>query len=334
VSAVRRLGIVGTGGIAHEMAGAARGSRRVVVTAVASRDEARAAAFAAEYDLERAHAGYERMLADRDLDAVYVATPHRHHAEWAIAALRAGKHVLCEKPMTVNAAEAERVIQAARESGTCLMEAYAYLFHPQTHALQRLLEEQRVGEVRGIAVTFSFAADDADVDRLTDSRLAGGGILDVGCYCVSMSQLVTAGGEPTAVVGAAALDPVQHVDLHAAAVLTYPGPVIAQIACAVALDQRHEVRVSGTHGEIVIDQPCWIPEARDSDTTIRIHRGDAVETITVPSEGHIFALELDGFARLIAEGPAAWEASWARSLATMRTLDRWRAAVGVRYDWA
>jgi predicted dehydrogenase len=328
-----RLGILGTGSIAHEMAAAARGSRAVAVTAVGSRDGARASRFAEQHGIERAYGGYQALVVARNLDAVYVATPHRHHAEWAIAALREGKHVLCEKPMTVNAPEAERLIRVARDSGTCVMEAYAYLFHPQTLALRRLLEERRVGEVRGITVTFSFAADDADIGRLTDHRLAGGGILDVGCYGVSMSQLITGIDEPSAVVGAADLDPVQRVDLQATGVLTYPGPVIAQIACAVALDQPHEVRVSGTRGELVIDQPCWIPECRESATAIGIKRGDAVETINVPSGGHIFALELDGFAGLIADGPAAWEASWARSLGTMRTLDRWRAAVGVRYDW-
>ncbi len=111
--------------------------------------------------------------------------------------------------------------------------------------------------------------------------------------------------------------------------LTYPGQIIAQVACGVALAQRDEVRVSGTRGEIVIERPCWIPDCRDATTHIELD-GDVIE---VPAEGHIFALELDAFAALIAAGPAAWERSWARSLATMRTLDRWREAAGVRYDW-
>ena len=328
-----RLGIVGTGGIAHELAAAAQGSPSVVVTGVASRDLARAKAFAADYDLEHAHGGYASLMAQSDLDAVYVATPHRHHAEWAIAALRAGKHVLCEKPITVNAEEAERVIRVARESDRCVMEAYAYLFHPQTQTLLRILDAGEIGAVRGIAVTFSFAADDQDIGRLTDHELAGGGILDVGCYGVSMSQLIAGPDEPLSVVGAAHLDPSERVDLQAVAALTFPGPVIAQLACAVSLDQRHEIRVSGSRGELVIDEPCWIPEVRQRATTILIHRGEQVEAIDIPGPGHIFALELEGFAQLIADGPAAWEASWARSLATMRTLDRWRAAVGVRYDW-
>ena len=141
-----RLGIVGTGGIAHELAAAAQGSPSVVVTGVASRDLARAKAFAADYDLEHAHGGYASLMAQSELDAVYVATPHRHHAEWTIAALRAGKHVLCEKPITVNAEEAERVIRVARESDRCVMEAYAYLFHPQTQTLLRLLDAGEIGD--------------------------------------------------------------------------------------------------------------------------------------------------------------------------------------------
>ncbi len=318
-----RLGILGTGAIAAEVADAAD------VAAVASRNADRAAGFAAAHGIPRAFGSYGELMADPRLDAVYVATPHRSHAELTIAALRAGKHVLCEKPVTVNAAEAEEVIAAARDAGRLVMEAFAYRFHPQTRTLLRMISDGAIGDVRAVSVTFSFAAGPGEIGRLTSHELAGGGILDVGCYCVSMSQLLAGGGEPAVVAGAARLDPVERVDLQAAALLTYPGPVIAQVECAVTLGQRHEVRVSGTAGEIVIDQPCWIPECRDTPT--RIASGS--EVLEIPAEGHIFALELAGFEALIAAGPAAWERSWAESLATMRTLDRWRAAAGVRYDW-
>ncbi len=327
-----QLGILGTGGIAAELAEAAPGSSRAMVAAVASRDAERAAGFARRHGIDRWHGSYQELLGDPAIDAVYVATPHRQHAEWTCAAMAHHKHVLCEKPLTVNAAEAETVIAAARESGVLVMEAFAYLFHPQTHALLQLLEQRRIGAVREISVTFSFTTDDADRGRILDHALAGGGILDVGCYCVSMAQLIT-GEEPIAVTGTAELDPVERVDLHAVGALTFPRAVVAQVECAVALAQPDQLRISGTDGEIVIAQPCWIPECRDSDTSIEVRTAARTEVIEIGRTGHIFALELDAFAQLIDADAREWERSWAQSLATMRTLDRWRAAVGVSYDW-
>ena len=214
------------------------------MVSIASRDAERATAFARRHGISRRHGAYQDLLDDPAVDAVYVATPHRQHAEWTRAALAHHKHVLCEKPLTVNAGEAETVIAAARESGMVVMEAFAYLFHPQTHALLQLLEQRRIGELRQIAVTFSFTTDDADRSRLIDHALAGGGILDVGCYCVSMAQLIT-GQEPIAVTGTAELDPLQRVDLHAVGTLIFPRAVVAQVECAVALEQPHQLRISG-----------------------------------------------------------------------------------------
>ena len=327
-----RLGILGTGSIAAELAKAAPGSSRVTVVSVASRDADRAASFARRHGIPRWNRSYPELLEDPEVDAVYVAAPHRQHAELACAALAHHKHVLCEKPLTVNAVEAETVVAAARESGMLVMEAFAYLFHPQTRALLRLLDQGRIGELRQIAVTFSFTTDAADRGRLIDHALAGGGILDVGCYCVSMAQLIT-GQEPIAVTGTAELDTVQRVDLHAVGTLTFPRAVVARVECAVALEQPHQLLISGEHGEIAIGRPCWIPECRDSDTAIELRTAGRTEVIEIARSGHIFALELDGFAQLIEAGAGEWERSWAQSLATMRTLDRWRAAVGVRYDW-
>jgi predicted dehydrogenase len=327
-----RLGILGCGSIAAELADASSRSGRVTVVSAASRDAERAAGFARRHGIPRWHGSYQELLEDPAIDAVYVATPHRQHAEWTRAAVSHHKHVLCEKPLTVNAGEAEAVIAAARESGMLVMEAFAYLFHPQTHALLQLLGQGRIGGLREIAVRFSFTTGDTDRSRVIDHALAGGGILDVGCYCVSMAQLIT-GQEPIAVTGTAELDPVQRVDLHAVGTLTFPRAVMAQVECAVALEQPDQLRISGAEGEIVIDRPCWIPECRDADTRIELHTGTGTEVIEIGRSGHIFAIELDGFAQLIDAGAREWEQSWAQSLATLRTLDRWRAAVGVSYDW-
>ena len=131
----------------------------------------------------------------------------------------------------------------------------------------------------------------------------------MGCYCVSMAQLIT-GQEPIAVTGTAELDPVQGVDLHAVGTLAFPRAVLAQVECAVALEQPDQLRISGAEGEIVIDRPCWIPECRDSDTAIELRTPADTEVIKIGRSGHIFALELDGFAQLIDAGAGEWERSW------------------------
>ena len=222
----------------------------------------------------------------------------------------------------------------ARANG-CVMEAYAYLFHPQTHDALRLTRRRvKSATVRGIAVTFSFAADDHDIDRLTDHELAGRRHprrrllrrVDVAADRRPRRAALGCGGCPPRPRPSGST-------CKRSRLLTFPGPVIAQLACAVALDQRHEIRVSGSRGELVIDRAVLDPRGAharddDSDSSRRAGRSDRHPQ----PRAHLRA-RARRLRSLIAAGPAAWERSWARSLATMRTLDRWRAAVGVRYDW-
>lgn len=334
-----RWGVLGTGSIADEMVAAMRGARRCVAQAVASRDRAKSEAFAAHHGVATAHTGYEALLADPEVDVVYIALPHQEHARWAIAAVQAGKHVLCEKPLTVGAPAAERVVAVARQAGVMLVEAFAYRFHPQTRVLLDLIRDQAIGEVRTIRVSFGYEMPDAATTRIILNALAGGGILDVGCYCTAISRDIVAAAtgiaapEPDEVAAVACLHPVERTDELSAAVMRFGG-VVATLACGVTLSQDNELVVAGTQGTIRVEHPCWLDGRRDASSIVEVRPLDGEkQEIAIPGGQHVFALEADGVAALLDAGPAGWEEACADTLANMRTLDRWRAAVGVHYPF-
>jgi predicted dehydrogenase len=334
-----RFGVLGTGAIASEVVDAIRHSDDCETIAVASRDPRRAEDFCAAHHVPTAYGGYDALLADRDVDIVYIATPHPQHAAWAIRAAEAGKDVLCEKPLALNATDAAAMIDAARRHQTFLIEAFAYLHHPQTHTLLRLVREGAIGEVCVIDVSFSYAGDAAAEPRILVRDLGGGAILDVGCYCVSAARQIAAaatgrpGIEPTSVTGMASLDPVQAVDRYAAGILRFERDILAQLATGVTLDQDDHVRVYGTGGHLHIERPCWHGRWRDNPSPIILTRRDyTTETIAVPTGRSVFAYQADGVAAMLARGRETCHESWQDTLASMRTLDRWRAACGVYYN--
>ena len=257
-------GIVGTGEIAAVFADALCSSALCQVAAVGSRTDTAATAFATQHGIRRAHASYEALFADPDVDAVYIATPHSRHAELAIRAAEARKHVLCEKPLAVNWAAATAMAQAAEDAGVVLMEALMYRFHPQLRALIELIGSGAIGEVHTIRASFGFATRDLpDEDRLLAPALAGGAILDVGVYPASIATSIAAAVDrraaagPEVVTGTAVLGPT-GVDERAAAVLRYPAGVTAQIACAITAVLPDEVAVLGSAGTLRLDPPPWI----------------------------------------------------------------------------
>ncbi|GAA3549412.1 Gfo/Idh/MocA family oxidoreductase [Amycolatopsis ultiminotia] len=329
-----RWGLLAAGTIAAEFAKGVERSRHGVLTAVAARTAERARDFATRFDLPKAYDSYENLLADPEVDAIYIATPHALHAEWAIRAAEAGKHVLCEKPLTVNAAEAEKVIDAARRNDVFLMEAFMYRLHPQTRRLVELIESGAIGEVRAVDVTFSFDSGANDAARLADPALGGGGILDVGCYCTSLARLVaqaatgTAAAEPTSVTGMARLTG-RGVDEFAMGLLRLPGGIIAQLSCGYRLSQDDHIRVYGTTGRLSVPKPAWTHEMRPpgvSTIVLTPETGES-EVIEIEATEDVFAREADHVARHVADRQAP-ELTWAETIANMRTLDRWRAAVG------
>jgi predicted dehydrogenase len=185
-----RWGILSTGNIARTFARGLRDSQSGQLLAVASRDQASADKFAAELDVPRAYSSYDALLADAEIDAVYIATPHPMHAQWAIRAADAGKHVLCEKPLTLNSPEAARAVEAAQRNGVQLMEAFMYRCHPQTAKIVELIQSGALGEIRGVEASFGFSSGAGADSRLHAPELGGGAILDVGCYAVSFCRLV------------------------------------------------------------------------------------------------------------------------------------------------
>ena len=333
-----RWGLLAAGNIANAFADGVKHSRSGTLAAVGSRSLDKAQAFADKHGIGKTHGSYEALLADESVDAVYVSTPHPQHAQWTMGALEAGKHVLCEKPIGVNAAEAEAMFDAAAAAGRVLMEAFMYRCSPLTARLVELLRGKAIGDVQLIDAAFSFrAGDDAD-GRLLNNNLAGGGILDVGGYPVSLARLVAgvAVGEPfadpTAVSGAAYLG-ATGVDEWAAATLKFDGGIVAQVRCGVRLNATNGVTVYGTDGRIEIDSP-WIPMREGGRETIRVVRGKEIEEVVVETDGWLYGLEADAFAAAVRDGAPPHPAmSAADSLGNAAALDSWRRAIGLAYDF-
>lgn len=264
-----RIGILGAAKIAGSFMVGAKASTRVAVVSVASRDRGRAEAFAHHHDIPRAY-GYADLLADREVDAIYNPLPNSLHAEWSIAALRAGKHVLCEKPFTRHPAEVDAAFDAAERNGRLLSEAFMYRHNPQTAKLAELVRGGAIGELRLVRSAFSYALyDESNIRLRTD--VEGGALMDVGCYNVSGSRLL--GGEPERVWGEAWFGP-SGTDWVFAGTLRFPGDVLAIFDCGTALTSRDELEAIGSEGSLFLDDPwhCVHPvlEVRTEGSVERI----------------------------------------------------------------
>jgi predicted dehydrogenase len=246
-----RWGILSTARINDLVLAGARKSDRAQMVAVGSRDRARAEAYASEHGLERAHGSYQELVDDPDIEAVYISLPNAFHTEWSIRALRAGKHVLCEKPLTRHAREAEEAFDVAEEKGRLLMEGFMWRHNPQVQRLEALIAGGAVGEVRLIRAVHSFTADDPrDIRLLTE--LDGGSLMDVGCYCVHAARHLA--GEPERVYG----EPVRNadgVDIRFAATMLFPGGVVAQLSSGLDVPEIHELEVVGSAGSLFLSDP-------------------------------------------------------------------------------
>ena len=332
-------GLLAAGRIAGTFAGGLAHSKTGRALAVGSRSKEKAEKFGDEFDVPRRYGSYEELLADADVQAVYVATPHPMHAEWAIKSAEAGKHILCEKPLTINRAEAMAVIEAARQHDVFLMEAFMYRCHQQTARLLELVRGGAVGEVRLIKASFSFDAGSDPTSRLLANELGGGGILDVGCYATSMARLLAGAAagkdfaEPLELTGCGHLGET-GVDEWAIASLRFPGDIVAQLATGVRLGQTNTVEVYGTDGHIVVPWP-WIPSREGGTTKILLHRKgrEGPEEIVIETSDYLYAIEADTVAANIDRRQGAPPAmTWDDTLGNMRTLDMWREAVGLTYE--
>jgi predicted dehydrogenase len=281
------LGILSTAKINQAILEGTVRTEDVAVVAVGSRDAARAEAYANEHGISRSYGSYEAVLEDPDVDAVYIPLPNSLHVEWSIKAMEAGKHVLCEKPLSRHPEEVERAFDVAERTGRVLAEAFMWRHHPQVERLQALLG--RVGELRLVRGAFSFplAADDSGNIRLS-RELDGGALMDVGCYCVSAARLLA--GEPESCSGQQTLGG-DGVDIRFVAAMRFPGDVLAHFDCGMDLPFRDELEVVGSDGSLFCDDP-W--HSRSPVIEVRAADG-TVEVVEVPV-AHPYARQLEDFA--------------------------------------
>jgi predicted dehydrogenase len=252
-----RWGVLSTAKIGIEkVIPATLAAARCEVVAIASRDLGRAEAAASGLGIGRALGSYEDLLADPDVDAVYNPLPNHLHTEWTIAAARAGKHVLCEKPLATNAAEAEQMIRVCEAEGVLLMEAFMYRLHPTWEAVRELLASGRIGELKTVQSWFSYFNDDPnDIRNQLDA--AGGALYDIGCYCVNLSRMLF-GAEPIRVQGTVTRDPVTGVDTLTSGILDFDNG-IASFTCSTRAEPDQRVHIYGTEGRISLEIPFNIP---------------------------------------------------------------------------
>ena len=276
-------GILSTADINRKVIPGARASDKVDLVAVASRDQARADAYAREWEIPRAYGSYEALLADPEVEAIYISLPNTLHAEWSIKALDAGKHVLCEKPFSRHPEEVAASFDAAERNGRLLSEAFMYRHNPQTKKLAELVRDGAIGELRLIRSAFSYGLyEESNIRLRTD--VEGGALMDVGCYNVSGSRLL--GGEPERVWGEAWYGP-SGTDWVFTGTLRFPGDVVATFDCGTALWDRDDLEVIGSEGSLFLDDPwhCNVP-------VIEVRRDDGLERIELePVDSYRLELE-------------------------------------------
>ena len=334
-----RWGILGPGNIAQNFADGLAQAPSGVLTAIASTSAERRASFGERNKVaaDKRHATYEALIADKDVDAVYISTPHPWHAQWAIRAMRGGKAVLVEKPAGMNAAEVVALTEVAEQSGVFFMEAYMYRCHPQIARVLELIASGEIGTLRHLKANFGFNAPFKADSRLYDRNLGGGGILDVGGYTTSLARLIAGASmgqpfaEPTSlkgvgIVGKSGVDEVAH------ALLTFSNGFIAEIAVAVARNMDNRAIITGDKGTIELADP-WVPgrNAGPSDSKIIVTVDGKSRTEDIINPHQLFSFEAELASRAIlgrhkqAPHPAM---SWADSIGNNLAQDRWRAELG------
>src|SRR4051812_2439465 len=284
-----KWGIISTADINRKVIPGAHASDLVDLTAVASRDQARADTYAKEWQIPRAFGSYEALLDDPEVDAVYISLPNTMHCDWSIRALEAGKHVLCEKPLSRHPEEVSAAFDTAERTGRHLSEAFMYRHNPQTKRLQELVASGAIGELRVVRSAFGYSLYDHDNIRLR-TDVEGGALMDVGCYNVSGSRLLA--GEPERVWGEAGYGP-SGTDWIFTGTMRFPGDVIATFDCGTAMANRDELEAIGSEGSLFLDDP-W----HCNEPVIELRTGGGVERIEVERQDS-YRLELENLSDAI-----------------------------------
>ena len=301
-----RWGLLSTARINEAILNGAAQTDTTEVVAVASRDQARADAYAREHGIERAHGSYEALLQDDDVEVVYNSLPNSMHVEWSVRALEAGKHVLCEKPLDRRVEAVERAFDTADRAGRLLMEAFMYRHHPQSKKAAELVHGGAIGELRQLRSLFSFTlTDDADV-RLVPA-LDGGALMDLGCYCISMQRLLA--GEPELVFGRQRVGG-RGVDVGFVGVLQFPGEVFGEFHCGFDLPEGNGLEAIGSKGKLVVPDPV-----RCRDPHVEVD-GERIDVEDVDR----YYLQVENFSAAV-RGEAEPLLGRADALGQARTLD-------------
>jgi predicted dehydrogenase len=292
-----RWGVISTARIGiQKVIPALQGGKHSTVTAIASRDLAKAQAAAKALGLPKAYGSYEEILADPDVDAVYIGLPNHLHVPWSIQALQAGKHVLCEKPIALNATEAQQLLTVAQQHPRLkIMEAFMYRFHPQWQRARELVNTGQIGELRTIQSCFSYRnVDPQNIRNLAD--IGGGGLLDIGCYCISLSRFIF-DAEPQRVLGVAGFDPQFKTDILASGLLEFARGT-ATFTCGTQMAPYQRVNIFGSEGRVEIEIPFNAPP--DEPRKIWHQRGYAVSAIEVGAHDQ-YRIQGDQFSLAVLE---------------------------------
>jgi len=279
-----RWGVLGTARIARILFNdAVKGSRDGVLYGIASRDFAKAREWQAQFGFTRAYEGYAALIDDADIDAVYVPLPNHLHAQWCLRAIGAGKHVFCEKPATLNAAECARVVRAAQAAGVVFVENYSFLYHPQSAQLKEILRQGQIGRVVNLVCSFHNYMRKRDGNIRLRPEMGGGVLMDLGSYMVALSRFIF-DSEPLSVVGLGDPDPTYRVDLTFNGLLEFPAGRTATFATSFDNPGWQYLRVLGTEGELVLPTPL---HPRGVNDGIHLRR----ETVVKSGAGRFFSDE-------------------------------------------
>ncbi len=320
-----RWGVLGPGKIAKVFARELKKLPDAKITAVGSRSLNRAKEYAEEWGVERVYGGYEELVADPEIDIVYIATPHPFHKDNAMLCLNAGKPVLCEKPFTINTAEARAVVDLAREKKLFLMEAMWTRFLPAIAQTRKWIAEGAIGEPRMIVADFGFRAGLNPEGRLFNLDLGGGALLDVGVYAVSMASMILGGDAPVEIKGSAHIGET-GVDEQSGMLVRYPEGKLAILSCAVRTSTPQEARIFGTEGQIVLHSGFWCCKKAT------LKAGDREETSEVEFEGRGYDYQAAEAMRCLREGKLESDIMpLDESLTIMKTLDELRRQWGLTY---
>ncbi len=338
-----RFGIISTGNIARQfIEGINGGATRSVCSAVASRSIDNAKAFATQYNIPTAHGSYDALLADPNVDAVYNALPNLYHKEWTLKALAAGKHVLCEKPMGMDAKETEEMFDSAKRASRILVEAFMYRTHPQTKAVLAKIREGAIGEVKLIRTTFCYRTEKINGNTRFDQSLGGGAIMDIGCYCIDLARQIT-GEDPTTIQAVGRLQDSTDggaIDVSASAVLTYPSGIVSTMTCAMDTQASNLAQICGTLGYIEVPVP-WKPGVAEPTWMLRTMQrprqdgvpdeaGEQLQTFTTHADKPLYALEADAFAEAVLDGDPPFITP-EESIGNAKVIDAMRKQVGVQW---